>query len=193
MARIKIIYGPMFSGKSAILIDLIEESKLKNEDILVFKPKSDKRTKNIYSRNGKTYKAISIEFVREILDYDLKDIKKIFIDEINFFTNSFKLDLEELVKRDIDVIVSGLERDYRTMFFPYVKEILDIAEEKILLEGRCFFCDNKAIYTGRKINGKFDVIDSPTIISEDLKDKSVVEYFSSCKMHHPLIKNIKED
>ncbi len=187
MSKIKLIYGPMFSGKSAHLIELIEKSEQENKKFLVFKPMSDKRTENIYSRNGKIHEAISINEVSEIFNYDLENIEQIFIDEINFFTNSFLKEILELKENKIEIILSGLDRDYRTDFFPNVKEIFEVSDEKNLLKGKCFFCENNSLYTGRKLNGEFDKIDSPTIIPEDLENKNVVEYFASCKSCHPLM------
>ncbi len=193
MRNIKLIYGPMFSGKSAYLINLIEESESNNKRFLVFKPTSDKRTNNIYSRNGKTYDAISINEINEIFNYDLKGIEQVFIDEINFFTKPFLGDLIKISKLDIQLIISGLERDYRAVYFPFVKQVLDVVEDKILLKGKCFFCEDDSLYTGRKRNGKFDSFNSQIIVSENLEN-NVIEYFSSCKKHHPFMrKNEKNE
>lgn len=186
MKNVKLIYGPMFSGKSAHLIDLIEKDE-NNKNILVFKPDRDKRTKNIYSRVGKTYEAININEAKDIFNYDLKDVDEIFIDEINFFNESFVKHIKKICDMNIKVVLSGLDSDYRTKYFPYVKEMLDQVEDenKIFVQGKCFFCESKSLFTGRKVNGEFDKIDSETIIPETL-GKSSVEYFSSCKKCHPL-------
>ena len=51
---IKLIYGPMRSGKSARLIEEIEDAKSKKLKIRCYKPEIDTRSKYIKSRNGST-------------------------------------------------------------------------------------------------------------------------------------------
>ncbi len=188
--KIQIIYGPMFSGKSKLLIEKIINKKNNNESFLTFKPYFDKRTENIYSRNGKQHKSNVIFKVDEIFNFDLKEIDNIFIDEINFFKESFYEKIIKLKEMGKNIYLSGLDKDYRGDYFPFVKEILEIADEKKSLSGQCFNCGKKAFFTTRKINGKFDKVDSPTYISETLDKKNSIQYFSSCGDCHPLIKKI---
>ena len=183
--KLKIYYGPMFAGKSLNLIKDINNNL--NKTKLVFKPDLDSRSSNkIKSRDGDEYESISIKNGSDILSYIIdKKIEIIYVDEINFFGMELVSSVKEILSKGINIVLSGLDKDYRTEYFPPVKELIEIADEKISLKARCFICDNPSELTSRYINGKPDSKDSKTFICDT--EHSKVEYKTLCDKHHPLI------
>ena len=186
--KLKIYYGPMFAGKSLNLIKDIKNNTEKNK--LVFKPKLDTRTINkIKSRDGSEYASISIKNGSEIFRHLNDIVNIIYIDEINFFDDELVISIKKILEKGIDIVLSGLDKDYRTEYFDHVKSLIDIADEKIELKAKCFVCGEPSEFTSRYINGEVDSKDSETLICDS--DSSRVEYKTLCKKHHPLIKEKK--
>ncbi len=182
-AKLTIYYGPMFSGKSALLIKDI----LQNIDIakLVFKPKGDVRSEKLYTREGLEFEAIGIETPKEILERVEDWVETIYIDEINFFDSSLTDVIKEILSMGISVVVSGLDKDYRTEYFPNVKNLIELSDKSVGLKASCHICGNPSAYTARFIDGKPDSKDSKTIISDKFKDN--VEYKTVCAKCHPFL------
>lgn len=179
--RLKIFYGPMFSGKSAHIIKEI----LNNIDSskLIFKPSADVRSENIYTREGLAINAISIEKPIEILSYIKDWVRIIYIDEINFFDENLINVVKEILSLGIDVVVSGLDRDFRLKWFKTTKKLIDYSDISIKLKAKCQICGKKSEYTAKFINDKPAPIDSQIIVSEG--SNNFVKYKTLCKEHHP--------
>lgn len=179
--RLKIFYGPMYSGKSAYLIkdilNNIDQSKL------VFKPQSDKRSDKVYTREGLVFDAIAIDEPKEILEHVQDWVRVIYIDEINFFDGTLVDVVREILAKGVDVVVSGLDKDYRNEYFDSSKGIIDYADISVKLKAKCHVCGAKSSYTARFVNGAPDSKDSPRIISDTVDNN--VEYKTVCAMHHP--------
>lgn len=186
-AKLKIYYGPMYSGKSVLLIkDIfanIEKSKL------VFKPKEDIRSEKVYTREGLEFDAIQISEPSEIMNYIEDWIERVYLDEINFFDDSLVQVIEELLQMGIDVIVAGLDRNYRAEFFLVSIKLIELADKGIKIKAKCYKCEKGASLTTRFIDGKPDSKDSLTNISDKLNKN--IEYFPACDEHHPFLNKDK--
>ncbi len=182
--RLKIFYGPMYSGKSAYIIKDI----LNNIDSakLVFKPKGDVRSDKLYTREGLQFDAIAIDDAIEIKEYIKDWVRVVYIDEINFFGDDIVQVVDELINQGIDVVVSGLDKDFRLEWFPQSKALIEKADVAVRLKARCHLCGNGSPNTARFINGEPAPIDSPVILS-DCADETV-EYKTLCNEHHPFYK-----
>ena len=77
MGYLELILGPMFSGKSSRLIQIIRKYKILNHSILVIKPVIDKR----YSENSEivTHDKISEKCVTCSTLSEIKDVDKFMI------------------------------------------------------------------------------------------------------------------
>ncbi|BDU67432.1 MAG: thymidine kinase [Candidatus Tyloplasma litorale] len=182
-SRLKIFYGPMFSGKSAYLIKDILNNIDKSK--IVFKPKNDLRSTKVYTREGLFFDAISIENSYEIKKYIKDWVQVVYIDEINFFDENLVEIVDWILEQGINVVLSGLDKDYRTEYFPVSKKLIDKADIAIKLKARCFICGEQSSLTARYLNGKPDSKNSKTIISDSSKDE--IEYKTVCKKHHPFL------
>ncbi len=182
--RLKIFYGPMYSGKSKYIIKDI----LNNIDSakLVFKPKGDVRSEKIYTREGLAFEAIAIDNPKEILDHIQGWVRDVYIDEINFFGLEIVDVVKELISQGLDVIVSGLDKDFRLEWFEPSRQLIELADVAVKLKAKCHICGAGSTNTARFINGEPAPIDSPIILS-DASDDSV-EYKTLCNEHHPFYK-----
>ncbi len=179
--RLKIFYGPMYSGKSAYMIRDI----LGNIDSakLVFKPKGDVRSESLYTRQGLVFEAIAVNNASEIKAYIKHWVRIVYIDEVNFFGTGIADVVMWIIDQGIDVVVSGLDKDFRRVDFPESKKIIDAADVSVKLKAKCHVCGASSAYTARYINGVPAPKDSPVILSDGANDK--VDYKTVCDEHHP--------
>ena len=182
-SKLEIYYGPMFSGKSALMIKDILSSI--DTPKLVFKPKGDVRSNKVYTREGLEFEAIEINDPKEIIEYTKGWVEKLYIDEINFFGIDLVDVVKELLEMGVDVVASGLDTDFRAEYFDASKELIELADKSVKLKARCHICGERSSWTARFIDGKPDSKDSPIIISD--KAKSNIEYKTVCKKHHPFL------
>lgn len=119
---------------------------------MVFKPSIDDRDYNkITSRNGQSIKAININSFSDILNYITKDIKTIFIDEVQFLNDieNIKMLILKLNAFDIDLFVSGLDLDSNFNTFNTTSIFMSFAHNIIKLNSICEFCNTNNSYISR--------------------------------------------
>lgn len=150
MGRIEIICGPMFSGKTEELLRKINRFKYSKKEFLLFKPKIDVRySKSKVTSHNKSKETAhlidTIDDVKRICEKH-KDIKIIAVDEVQFIKSNrpLYLDFLTLKSKGYEIILSGLDMDYRGVPFPLIPEIMAIADEVIKLKAVCFDCGQDA-------------------------------------------------
>lgn len=157
---IHLIIGPMFSGKSTHLINIIRRFKSINESILVVKHSYDKRYNSgdsyISSHDEVKEDCISCYKLSEINEDNYNNASVIIIEEAQFFD-----DLLEFTKHasDIDkkyIIVCGLNGDYMRRPFGNILDIMPLANKIEKLHAYCSICSDMtpADYTLRLNNNK---------------------------------------
>ena len=178
MVRLEVIAGPMFSGKSEELIRRLRRARHGGKEILVIKPKIDKRTENrIVARQKKVeglgfephdeLEAIPIENEEELRDLIIKKRPKVIgIDEVQFFGGWLVGFLELLMKMmaatnhageaprgELLIIAAGLDLDaWRKPFGP-MPTLMAMADKVDKETAVCFECHDKygpAIFTQKK-------------------------------------------
>lgn len=160
MCNLRIILGPMFAGKSTLLINnalgLIESGINKNQ-ILIINNKIDNRYNNesqICTHDGKTMPSIALTNLFEIFNNEninICEIKHIFIDEAQFFNDLYDFVIKLLIDFDINIYISGLDGDFEQKPF-YDSHILDLipySTDIIKLKAKCSQCLNPAPFTKR--------------------------------------------
>lgn len=184
-AKLTIYYGPMYSGKSALLIkDILNNISTPK---LVFKPIGDVRSTKVYTREGLEFEAKGVNVASDIPQYIEADwLEKIYIDEVNFFGEDLVEVISEILDQGIDVICSGLDTDFRTEYFPAAKQLIELADVAVKLKARCHKCGKPSSWTSRFIDGEPAEKDSPTILSDKAQDN--VQYKTLCTECHPFLK-----
>ncbi len=169
MARLEVITGPMFSGKSEELVRRLRRAAFANQSIFLCNPASDvRRTRNIFNLVSNDNKLSSYQHLSRYNITDVENLKEAFdehkphilaIDEAQFlFLNyevfDFLVDLLEREKNsDFLIIVSGLCLDADGRSFGVLPELMAKADEICLLNAVCVRCGNPAIFTQKKPGG----------------------------------------
>jgi thymidine kinase len=143
---IKIITGVMTSGKSERLIEEIDKCE---GDYLILKPSLDTRDGAFVKTRAhdRTYPAVLVdegnEQLFDLIFYGLDDYQTVFLDEAQFFGEKF---INELIHwcdvYDINIIASGLTRDFKGNFFPAMRTLWTKVEKEnvVILFGECYNC-----------------------------------------------------
>ena len=157
-----IILGPMFAGKSTMLINKINNLIDKNigeNNIYLINHISDNR----YCKNGgfsiathdgiyvKSHGCDKLYELIQILENPL--ISHIVIDEAHFYEDLFEV-VVKLLSQGKNIIIAGLSGDY--MLKPFTKsrflELIPYCTEIIKLFARCEKCEKDAHYTKKVTN-----------------------------------------
>lgn len=163
-SKLDIILGPMFSGKTTKLLEIIENLDSTNKKYLVIKPQIDDR----YLNDQKNF-IVSHNFIKKecIVTTDLKKIlselkpsqfEYILIDEAQFFPDLYNFTVSCLEKLNINVIVTGLDGDYLRKPMGEILNLLPIADSITKLKSKCNTCGKEAIFTHRISAEKEQVI-----------------------------------
>ena len=163
--RIEVICGPMFSGKTEELLRRIKRAEIAEQNVISFKPSIDNRYSEdcIASHSGQQKQSIVVEGEADILSFLIKKNRKphvVAIEEVQFFDPSIIDVINTLVyKRDIRVIVAGLDMDYTGKPFPIMSELLSRAEKIYKLHAVCTICGGKATKTTKLSLANSDIVD----------------------------------
>jgi thymidine kinase len=163
MGYLKLILGPMFSGKSTKLLELIRKYKIINYKVMILKHSIDKRysdSDEIVSHNKDSEPCISLSSIFDVFtnsDWDIQynDSKVIFIEEGQFFT-----DLYDFVKKALSdnktIFVVGLNGDSNQMNFGDIHKLLPLCDDIELLKACCKICmdETPAIFSKRLIQNE---------------------------------------
>ena len=147
--KLTVICGPMFAGKSTELVSRV------HEQTLVMKPAMDSRygREVMSTHDGKQVPAWPVRAWPEWA----WERSSIVIDEIQFFdTPWFDDDLTDIIsrllKRDVDIVVAGLDMDAWGRPFEVTATLCALADEVIKLKARCATCGQPAGMTLAKRN-----------------------------------------
>ena len=192
--KLEMIVGPMRSNKTAELLRRIEiRRQYAKQYVLLLKPSADTKAAAglVESRNPNGCgKMEAVEFpstdpwsILPILESTEQRIGKrvecIAIDEGQFVSDLF-LFTKRLLQRGHDVLVSGLELDFRGMPFGEMLQLSWLvriyAGNLTELVAYCS-CGAKALYPQRLVNGKPASYDSPIIMAGDNYEPRCDEHF----------------
>ncbi len=183
MAKLYFRYGAMNSGKSTALIQVAHNYEERDMKVLVVKPGID--TKGGNSLNSRLGIKRKVDFSFSETDDIFSIIKNyqqnnkvdcILVDEAQFFTeDQIDMFFNIVVLLDIPVICYGLRTDFQMNGFKASSRLLLLAHSIEELKTICR-CGSKAMFNGRKINGKFVFEGSQVAIDGE----DMVTYESLC-------------
>ncbi len=177
---IEVICGPMFAGKSEELLRRINRMSFANIKCLLFKPQIDTRAKDVKSRDGRQAEAIPIKDPYELYAYVQKERPDLVaIDEVQFFGDEIIEIVQTFADNGINVLVAGLDRDFRGEPFGSIPALLTIAEKITKLTAICTECGAEASRTQRLIDGKPAPYQSQLILIGNQES-----YTARCRHHH---------
>ena len=178
---LEVFCGPMFSGKSDLLIRELKRAPHARYKVIAFTPGVDTRREKdtINSEDGAKFPAITVHSSKEILNYVLPEHDIVGVDEGNFFDMDLIDVCRELVLRGKRVIVAGLDKDFRGEPFGPMAALKQEAEDVHSLHAFCNICGKDASFTQRIVNGKPANYDDPIILVGASES-----YEARCRQHH---------
>jgi thymidine kinase len=189
-AKLTVIAGCMFSGKSSELIRRLVRAQYAKKDVLLVRPAIDNRTdlSEARTRLGITFPSIAVpEDAVNMTDKIGQQItvwpNVIGIDEAQFFGEEILfevLGLQDWYSIE-EVIVAGLNTDFRGMPFGSMPQLMAFADEVVTVTAICTVCGAEATRTQRLIDGKPASALSPQIIVGDSET-----YEARCRNHWKL-------
>lgn len=157
--KIKLIIGPMFSGKSTMLTDTVRKFVYKGMKTVLVNFAADKR----YDKEGKIvtheqvkYNALSCYQLQdnftELMKYDV-----IGIDEGQFFPDLVEVS-ETLCKNGKIVVISALSGNFKMEPFENVSKLISKADKIKLLKAYCYFCHKRAGFSLRTVRNDKEIL-----------------------------------
>ncbi len=169
IGRLEVICGPMFSGKSEELIRRMRRAKIAQQSVVAFKNRLDNQHDHaieyVISHNGTKISAQPTETVQEILLIaEQENAQVICIDNVHFFSQKIIPTICTLLAKGKQVIVAGLDLDFRGIPFGPIPTLLALANQITKLHAICSQCGNEGNFTQRFINGKPALYDDPVLL-----------------------------
>lgn len=184
MSKLYFRYGAMNSGKSTHLMQVAYNYEERGMKVIILKPKLDKKGGNtLVSRLGVNREVDLLvseeDNVFEVIENCIKKDKQIdciLVDEVQFMKSKQIDELFQIaIKLDIPIICYGLRTDFKMNGFEGSSRLLLLAHSIEEMKTICA-CGKKAIFNGRKINGRF-VFEGEQIAIDEQDD---VRYESLC-------------
>jgi thymidine kinase len=179
---VHVISGCMFCGKTDEMLRLLRRFSIAGRRVILIKPRVDTRTDalTVVSRSGAQHTALTVDDSARI-DGLARDADIIAIEEGQFFDERLPEVVERLADGGKQVIVTGLDRDFRGVPFGPMPRLMALADQVTKLTAICVVCGEPATRTQRLINGAPAPIDSPLIVIGGLGDET---YEARCRLHH---------
>jgi thymidine kinase len=179
---VHVIAGCMFCGKTDEMLRLLRRFSIAGRRVILVKPRLDTRTDavTVVSRSGAQHQAITVETSDEI-ESAVGDADIVAVEEAQFFDERLPDAVERLAALGKQVVVTGLDRDFRGVPFGPMPRLLALADQVTKLTAICMVCGEPATRTQRLIDGHPAPSDSPLIVIGGMGDET---YEARCRLHH---------
>ena len=150
---LKLIFGPMFSGKTSKLITLYQHNKVAGIPTCVINYEEDNRYHPtlLSSHDKRMIPCLKVGMIQRVIDEHpevMKEKKVFIINEGQFFPDLYKC-VRFLVRKGKSVYVGGLDGDYQMKKFGQILDLVPIADEVEKLHAICMQCKKPAPFTRR--------------------------------------------
>lgn len=164
--QIIVIAGSMFAGKSEELIRRAKRALYAKRVVQVFKPAIDCRydERNVVTHEGRALEAEPVRDVAELATRLRKETEVVCVEEAQFFDRTICDLAMDLADSGREVILAGLDQDFRRRPFGPMPELLALADEVVKLRAICLQCGRPASHTFRTIDGRPAHRDDPTVL-----------------------------
>ena len=179
---VHVICGCMFCGKTDEMLRLLRRFSIAGRRVLLVKPRLDTRTDadRVFSRSGAQHEAVTVDDSSQI-EALVGEADIVAIEEGQFFDEALPDVVERLASAGKQVIVTGLDRDFRGIPFGAMPRMMALADQVTKLTAICVVCGEPATRTQRLIGGQPATSDSPLIVIGGLGDET---YEARCRLHH---------
>ncbi len=153
---IKLILGPMFSGKTSTLLSELERAKIAKKKVVLIRPNTDDRKFLTHSGIESPIDEVFLDEICQLenkLEYDV-----VGVDEGQFFAN-LAHDVNFLANNGVKVIISALNGTSEQEPFEGIQDLIPFAEEVIKKNAVCMECGSDfASYSYYKAGEKKDKV-----------------------------------
>lgn len=172
--------GPMCSGKTLRLLTEYSISRRSGEKkILLIGPciSRDQSSGRISARDGISVKAEFVANLDELLVRRLKSsgIKKLFIDEAQFFDNLAPFCDRVSQELGLCVFVSALDTKWNREEWPAVQELKPYCREIVMCRSRCNSCHKVACWSQRILEAQTPFSSASSSSTEDIQVHAIYE------------------
>lgn len=159
-ARLTVICGPMFAGKTTELIRQLDAAAHAGRKVFAFKPASDTRYGQgcLATHAGGRFPARGIADEIDGVLLEMGEGALAGIDEAHFFGTAIIEPVREALGRGVSFILAGVERDHRGRPFEPFPTLLCEADEVIKLHAACAVCGGPAVHSQRMIPGDAAIV-----------------------------------
>ena len=160
------ITGSMFSGKTEELIRRLRRALYARQSVQVFKHALETRSDltEIRSHNGVPHEAVAVSSSEELLERVESATDVVAVEEAQFFDGGIVDACRRLADSGYEVILAGLDMDFRGEPFGPMPFLLAEADEIVKLRAICACCGRDASRSQRLIDGKPAPASAPTIL-----------------------------
>jgi thymidine kinase len=181
VGSLTVITGSMFSGKTEELIRRLRRSLYARRSVQVFKHALETRSDltEIRSHNGVPHEAGAVSTSEELLESIKPETDVVAVEEAQFFDEGIVDACRSLADSGYQVIVAGLDMDFRGRPFGPMPSLLAEADEVVKLRAICAICGRDASRSQRLIDGTPAPASAPTILIGAQET-----YEARCRQHH---------
>jgi thymidine kinase len=161
-----VITGSMFSGKTEELIRRLRRALYARQRVQVFKQALDTRSEltEIRTHSGVLHEAVAVSTSDELLERVERTTDVVAVEEAQFFDEGIVSACRRLAGSGYEVIVAGLDVDFRGRPFGPMPILLAEADEVVKLRAICARCGRDASRSQRLIDGEPAPASAPTIL-----------------------------
>lgn len=163
---LELILGPMFSGKSTELINIIRKYKTLNTKMMIVKPSIDNRytDKNeICTHNQDKEECIIYEtdkLINIFSNPQYESSKLIAIEEGQFFKNIYEI-IKKMTDEDKKVVyITALNGDFNRSLFGDIYKLLPLCDNINFMQALCISCNDGTVgvYSKRMSHDKNQIL-----------------------------------
>lgn len=156
LGSLVVVCGSMFAGKTEELIRRARRALYARKKVQVFKPTIDRRYDEsmVVTHMGVRHEAEPVVSVAEMRSKILPDTQVVLIEEVQFFDETIVDLAVSLADRGLQVVVAGLDQDFRRQPFGPMPALMAVADEVVKLRAICMKCGAPASHTYRMIEGR---------------------------------------
>ena len=190
--ELEIIIGPMYSGKSSMLISMVKRYSAINKKILVVNHSFDRKRNNtmsIQTHDKTTIPAIFLDNINELSNlpyYNNSDI--IIIEEAQFFNGLYDFIKTQVDSTNKKFIVIGLSGGFKRQKLGEVLDLIPICERISKLDALCVHCKDGTLAPFSHRIAKLDI----NMTTADLVGGSG-DYIALCRRHYLLLNSNKNE
>ncbi|MDQ3880268.1 MAG: thymidine kinase [Chloroflexota bacterium] len=179
---IHVITGCMFCGKTDEMLRLLRRFSIAGRRVVLIKPRVDTRTdaSSVVSRSGARFDACTVDVAAEI-EALAHGADVVAVEEAQFLDDELPDVASSLAASGKQVLIAGLDLDYRGIPFGPMPRLLALADQVTKLTAICSVCGEQATRTQRLILGQPAAADSPLIVIGGMGDET---YEARCRQHH---------